>query len=72
MSQALQTDVSILSLAYGRREPHTPTARVIEPAEGIAPAEGKGNLYILVELDGEDQGEVRLYRELLGTIQEAY
>ena len=72
MSQALQTDVSILSLAYGRREPHTPTARVIEPASGIAPAAGKGNLYILVELDGEDGGNVRLYRELLGAIQETY
>ena len=72
MSRELQTEVSILSLAYGRREPHTPTARTIEPAPGIAPAEGKGNLYILVELDGEDQGDLRLYRELLGTIQEAY
>ena len=72
MSQALQTEVSILSLAYGRREPHTPTARTVEPAPGIAPAEGKGNLYILVELDGEDQGDLRLYRELLATIQEAY
>jgi type II secretory pathway pseudopilin PulG len=72
MSQALKTDVSILSLAYGRREPHTPTARVIEPAKGIAPAEGKGNLYILVELDGDDRGLGRLYRDLLAVIQETY
>ncbi len=72
MTQALQTDVSILSLARGRREPHTPTTRAVEPAPGIAPAEGKGNLYILVELDGEEQGDLRLYRELLGTIQETY
>jgi hypothetical protein len=72
MSQALRTDVSILSLAYGRREPHTPTARVIEPASGIAPAEGKGNLYILVELEGDDRGQERLYRELLNAIQESY
>ena len=72
MSQALQTDISILSLAYGRREPHTPTVRVIEPARGIAPAAGKGNLYILMELDGASGGNVRLYRELLATIQETY
>ena len=72
MSQALQTDISILSLAYGRRESHTPTARAIEPAQGIAPAAGKGNLYILVELDGESRGNVRLYRELLAAIQETY
>jgi len=72
MSQALRTEYSILSLAHGRRESYTPTARAVEPAEGIAPAEGKGNLYILVELDGEDLGEVRLYRELLSTVQETY
>ena len=72
MSQALKTDVSILSLAYGRRESHTPMARVIEPASGIAPAEGKGNLYILVELDGDDPGLGRLYRDLLAAIQETY
>ncbi len=72
MSQALQTDVNILSLAYGRRESHTPTARAIEPARGIAPAAGKGNLYILVELEGESGGNARLYREMLNAIQETY
>lgn len=72
MSQALQTDISILSLAYGRRERYTPTARVIEPASGIAPAEGKGNLYILIEVEGGDQGRARLYRDILNTIQATY
>lgn len=72
MSQALQTDISILSLAYGRRERYTPTVRVIEPASGIAPAEGKGNLYVLIEVEGGDQGRARLYRDILNTIQETY
>lgn len=72
MSQALQTDIRILSLLGGRRSSHAPTARAIEPADGIAPAEGKGNLYILLELDGPEQGRAKLYRELLNTIQETY
>lgn len=72
MSQALQTDVSILNLLGGHRDRSAPTVRVIEPDAGIAPAEGKGNLYILVELAGPDQGRGRLYRDLLGTIQETY
>lgn len=72
MSQALQTDVSILNLLGGRRERASPTVRIVEPASGIAPAEGKGNLYILVELTGPEQGRGRLIRELLSTIQEAY
>ncbi len=72
MSQELQTDISILSLAHGRRERYTPTIRVIEPAAGIAPAAGKGNLYMLIEVDGSDQGRARVYREILNTIQETY
>ncbi|NOZ50964.1 MAG: hypothetical protein GXP37_13115 [Chloroflexi bacterium] len=72
MSQALQTDISILSLARGRRERYTPTIRVIEPASGIAPAAGKGNLYLLLEVEGSDQGRAKLYREILNTIQETY
>ncbi len=72
MPQALQTDVTTLSLTYGKRERHTPSARVIEPASGIAPAAGRGNLYILIEVEGEEQGKARLYRELLNTIQESY
>ncbi len=72
MSYVLQTNVSILKLANGRRERHTPTARVVEPASGVAPAQGKGNLYILMELDGPLQGRARIYREMLNTIQETY
>ena len=72
MSQALQTDVSILNLLGGHRDRSAPTVRVIEPDAGIAPAEGKGNLYILVVLAGPHPGRGRLYRDLLGTIQETY
>ena len=72
MSQALQTDVSILNLMAGRRERNAPTVRIVEPASGIAPAEGKGNLYILIELAGPESGRGRLIRELLNTIQETY
>jgi hypothetical protein len=72
MSQALQTDVSILNLSGGRRERNAPTVRIVEPASGIAPAEGKGNLYILIELVGPESGRGRLIRELLNTMQETY
>lgn len=72
MSQALQTAVSVLSLHRGLRTPQSPAARVVEPASGIAPAQGKGNLYILLELTGPEQGQARLYRELLNIIQETY
>ncbi|NOX60986.1 MAG: hypothetical protein GXP42_03425 [Chloroflexi bacterium] len=72
MSQALRTHISILKLARGRRERHTPTARVVEPATGIAPARGKGNLYVLMELEGPARSRARIYREMLNTIQEGY
>ncbi|RME85223.1 MAG: hypothetical protein D6775_03375 [Caldilineae bacterium] len=72
MSKSLQTDISIVSLNQGRRSNYTPTVRVIEPAQGIAPAEGKGNLYILLEVDGSGPGLARLYRDLLGVLQETY
>ncbi|MCO6449266.1 MAG: hypothetical protein J5I90_00630 [Caldilineales bacterium] len=72
MSQALQTDISILRLDRGHRDREAPTVRAVEPDRGIAPAEGKGNLYILLEVDGSGNGLPRLYRELLSTIQETY
>lgn len=72
MSPALQTAVNILSLNRGMRTPQSPATRVVEPASGVAPARGQGNLYILLELDGPEQGRARLYRELLNTIQQTY
>ncbi len=38
----------------------------------MAPVEGKGNLYILVELKGEGQNRAILNRDLLNSIQDAY
>ena len=72
MPQALRTNISILSLVNGRRERHSYMTRIVEPASGIAPAEGKGNLYILLELEGKDTALARLYRELLNALQETY
>ena len=73
MANTLKTEVKIVHLQQGRRSSHAPTARVIEPASGIAPAQGKGNLYILIELAGEDLARAgSLYRQLLNIIQDAY
>ncbi len=73
MATTLKTEVQIVHLQAGRRSSHAPTARVVEPTSGIAPAKGKGNLYILLEIAGEDSAMVaRLYRELLNRIQETY
>ncbi len=73
MANTLKTEVRIVHLQQGRRSSHAPTARVIEPASGIAPAQGKGNLYILLELAGEDLSRTgSLYRQLLNIIQDAY
>ena len=73
MANTLKTEVKIVHLAQGRRSAHAPTARIIEPTTGIAPARGKGNLYILIELAGDDLTRAgAISRQLLGIIQETY
>lgn len=71
MAPFLQTDVSMLSLAAGRRADVASGARAVEPDEGPL-EERKGNLYLLLELDGPEAGRPRLYRELLNVVQETY
>lgn len=73
MAHTLKTEARIIHLLNGSRQSHAPTIRVIEPTSGIAPAQGKGNLYILVEVTGEDTARLgKLHRELLNSIQEVY
>ena len=73
MAHTLKTEARIIHLLNGSRQSHAPTIRVIEPTSGIAPAQGKGNLYVLVEVSGEDANRLgKLYRELLNSIQETY
>ena len=73
MAATLKTEVQIVHLQMGRRSPYAPTARVVEPTSGIAPARGKGNLYILIDIAGDDPAAIpRLYRDLLNLIQETY
>jgi len=73
MAATLKTEVQILHLQMGRRSSYAPTARVVEPTSGIAPARGKGNLYILLDVEGGDPAvHLRLYRDLLNLIQESY
>ena len=73
MADTLKTEVKIVHLAQGRRSAHAPAARIVEPTTGLAPAQGKGNLYILIELAGEDLSRLgSLYRHLLNIIQETY
>ena len=73
MTTSLTTEVQILHLKLGRRAPFAPSSRVVEPETGIAPEDGKGNLYILLELFGEEPKVLpRLYREVLNLIQETF
>ncbi len=73
MAATLKTEVQIVHLQMGRRSSYAPTARVVEPTSGVAPAEGKGNLYVLIDIAGDDPAIIpRLYRELLNLIQETY
>ncbi len=72
MASFLQTDVSMLTLSEGHREDLAVGARAVEPDEGLLPTAGKGNLYLLLELEGPAAGRPRLYRELLNTVQETY
>ena len=73
MANTLKTEVKIVHLAQGQRSAHAPTARIIEPTTGIAPARGKGNLYLLIELAGDDLTRAGpVSRQLLGIIQERY
>ena len=66
MSTVLQTTVSQLEVARGQRRDHAPNVRAVEPGEA------KGNLYLLLELTGPQEGRSRLYRQLLGEVQSAY
>ncbi len=73
MAKTLKTEVKILHLQQGRRSSHAPTARVLEPNTGVAPSRGKGNLYILIELSGDDVSRAgSLYRQILNIIQDTY
>ncbi len=73
MAQTLKTEVKILHLVGGKRSSHAPSARIVEPTSGLAPSRGKGNLYILIELEGDDLSRAgSLYRQLLNVIQETY
>ncbi len=72
-TRTLKTDIQIVHLQKGRRRSYAPTARVVEPTTGVVPAQGKGNLYMLVEISGDDAAAIpRLYWELLSRIQETY
>lgn len=62
MSTVLQTTVSQLEVARGQRRDHAPNVRAVEPGEA------KGNLYLLLELTGPQEGRSRLYRQLLGEV----
>ncbi len=72
MASFRQTDVSMLSLAAGRREDVAIGARAVEPDDEQLSTAGKGNLYLLLELAGPAAGRPRLYRELLNTVQDTY
>lgn len=66
MSIVLQTTVGQLEVARGQRREHAPNVRAVEPGEA------KGNLYLLLELTGPQEGRSRLYRQLLGEVQATY
>jgi hypothetical protein len=73
MAKTLKTEVKIVHLQQGRRKSYSPTARVIEPTTGVAPARGKGNLYILLEVSGNSAARTgSLYRQLLNSIKDTY
>jgi hypothetical protein len=73
MAKTLKTEVKILHLVGGKRSSHAPSARIVEPTSGLAPSRGKGNLYILIELEADDLSRAgSLYRQLLNVIQETY
>ena len=73
MTISLKTDVQIVYLYQGRRSSHAPMALVVEPKSGQVSQASKGNLYVLMELDGGDlQDKQRLYRELVNLIADTY
>ena len=73
MAKTLKTEVKIVHLQHGRRSSHAPTVRIIEPTTGVAPARGKGNLYILLEVSGTRAAHTgSLYRQLLNSIKDTY
>ncbi len=66
MSVSLHTTVGQLEIARGQRRDHAPNVRAVEPGEG------KGNLYLLIELTGPQEGRSRLYRQILNEVQSTY
>ncbi len=73
MTNPLKTDVQIVYLHQGRRRAHAPMALVVEPKTGRVSQTDKGNLYVLIELDGGDpQDKQSLYRKLVEIIADTY
>lgn len=66
MSTVLQTTVGQLEVARGQSRDHAPNVRAVEPGEA------KGNLYLLLELSGPQDGRSRLYRQILNEVQSTY
>lgn len=66
MSTVLQTTIGQLEVARGQRRDHAPNVRAVEPGEA------KGNLYLLLELTGPQDGRSRLYRQVLSEVQSTY
>ena len=69
---SLQTTVGQLSMAGGMRQPRAANTRAVEPALTSGEVRRKGNLYILVELQGDPATRRHLYRQVLNELQRVY
>jgi hypothetical protein len=68
----LQTTIEPFTLVQGHRQTQPWIFRLVEPVANSPQAVAKGNLYVLLELGGEQPATPRLYRLLLNTIQGVY
>ncbi len=66
MKTELTTTVGQLAVDRGQILPNAPNARAVEPGDT------KGNLYLLLELNGPEVGRTRLYRQVLNEVQTTF
>jgi len=72
VSAGLRTEVAQLSIVAGARQENPGDTGLVERSSVIPRGPGKGNLYLLVQVTGDDLGKEEIHRELIEILSEEY
>jgi hypothetical protein len=68
----LSAEVTQVSIVSGAQQEDAGNTRQVAPSSLIPGRREKGNLYLLVQVNGEPQGKAELHRELIDILTEGY